>query len=175
MSPPSAGEGSGRAVGNQVECRPVPVSLLRGLGGVGSAAPVEDGADGLDVGLVGRLGEFEREQHRQVFELARSRASCLRRRDGLRRRDSRRLVSVVVFAAAVVVPSQLRLQLGDCGVERGVKVGPVGFGAHGAALVMAEDRDPLARLGLAGTIFVVQLDVVTHHVAVVPLQADQPL
>ena len=31
-------------------------------------------------------------------------------------------MSVVVFAAAVVVPSQLRLQLGDCGVERGVKV-----------------------------------------------------
>ena len=65
-----------------------------------------------------------------------SRWPCLRRRDGLRLRDSRRLVSVVVFAAAVVVPSQLRLQLGDCGVERGVKVGPVGFGAHGAALVM---------------------------------------
>ena len=63
--------GSGRAVGNQVECRPVPVFLLRGLVGVGPAAAVEDGADGLDVGLVGRLGEFEREQHRQVFELER--------------------------------------------------------------------------------------------------------
>jgi hypothetical protein len=40
--------GLGRAVGNQVECRPVPVSLLRRLGGVGSAAAVEDGADGID-------------------------------------------------------------------------------------------------------------------------------
>jgi len=44
------------------------------------------------------------------------------------------------------------LQLGDCGVERGVKVGPAGFGAHGAALAVAEDCDPLARLGLAGIV-----------------------
>src|SRR3954453_8690764 len=63
--------GSGRAVGNQVECWPVPVSLLRRLGGVGSAAAVEDGADGIDVGVVGRLGEIGPEQHRQVFELER--------------------------------------------------------------------------------------------------------
>jgi hypothetical protein len=56
--------GSGRAVGNQLECRPVPVSLLGRLGGVGSAAAVEEGADGIDIGVVGRLGEFEPEQHR---------------------------------------------------------------------------------------------------------------
>jgi hypothetical protein len=56
--------GSGRAVGNQLECRPVPVSLLGRLGGVGSAAAVDEGADGIDVGVVGRLGEFEPEQHR---------------------------------------------------------------------------------------------------------------
>jgi hypothetical protein len=74
-----------------------------------------------------------------------------------------------------MVSSQLRLQLGDCGVERGVKVGPAGFGAHGAALPVAEDCNPLARLGLAGIVFVVKLDVVTDHVAVVPLQADQSL
>jgi hypothetical protein len=35
----------------------------------------------------------------------------------------------VVFPAAVVVSSQLRLQLSDCGVECGVKIGPAGFGA----------------------------------------------
>jgi hypothetical protein len=79
-------------------------------------------------------------------------ASRLGGRHGLRRRGGRLLVSVVVFPAAVVVSSQLRLQLGDCGVERGVKVGPAGFGAHGAALAVAEDCDPLARLGLAGIV-----------------------
>jgi hypothetical protein len=36
-------------------------------GSVGSAGAVEDGADGIDVGVVGRLGEFEPEQHRQVL------------------------------------------------------------------------------------------------------------
>ena len=45
------------------------------------------------------------------------------------------------------------------------EVGPAGFGAYGAALAMAEDCHPLARLGSAGIIFVVQLDVVTDHVA----------
>jgi hypothetical protein len=59
-------------------------------------------------------------------------------------------VSVVVFLAAVVVSSQLCFQLGDCGVECGVKVGPAGFGAYGATLAVAEDGNPLARLGLAG-------------------------
>ena len=89
--------------------------------------------------------------------------------------DRRLLVSVVVFPAAVVVSSQPRLQLGDCGVERGVKIGPAGFGVYGAALAVAEDCNPLACLGLAGIVFVVQFDVVTDHVAVVPLQADQLL
>ena len=70
------------------------------------------------------------------------RASRLGRRHGLRRRGGRLLVSVVVFPAAVMVSSQLRLQLGDCGVERGVKIGPAGFGAHGAALPAAEDCNP---------------------------------
>ena len=85
------------------------------------------------------------------------------------------LVSVVMFPAAVVVSSQPRLKLGDGGVERGVKVGPVGFGAYGAALAVAEDCNALACLGLAGIVFVVQFDVVTDHAAVVPLQADQSL
>ena len=62
---------SGRAVGNQVQRWPMPVSLSRRLGGVGRAAAVKDGVDGFDVGVVGRLGEFEPEQHRQVFELER--------------------------------------------------------------------------------------------------------
>jgi hypothetical protein len=35
---------------------------------VGRAAAAKDG---IDVGVVGRLGEFEPEQHRQVFELER--------------------------------------------------------------------------------------------------------
>jgi hypothetical protein len=64
---------SGWAVGNQVECRPVPVSLLHRLRGVGRAATVEDGVDGFDVGVVGRLGEFEPEQHRQVLKGTRGR------------------------------------------------------------------------------------------------------
>ena len=131
--------GLGRAVGNQVECRPVPVSLLRRLGGVGSAAAVEDGADGIDVGVVGRLGEIEPEQHRQVFDLERV-VGLLR----LRRRDGRLLVSGVVFPVAVVVSSQPRLQLGDCGVEGGVKIGPAGFGVYGSTFAVTEDCNALA-------------------------------
>jgi hypothetical protein len=57
----------------------------------------------------------------------------------LRRRDGRLPVSVVVFLAAVMVSSQLCFQLGDRGVECGVKVGPAGFGAYGATLAVAED------------------------------------
>jgi hypothetical protein len=84
-------------------------------------------------------------------------------------------VSGVVFPAAVVVSWQPRLQHGDCGVEGGVEIGSAGFGVYGSTFAVTEDCNALACLGLAGIIFVVQLDVVTDHVAVVPLQADQLL
>jgi hypothetical protein len=73
-----------------------------------------------------------------------------------------------------VVPTpQPLLQLADRSVERGVEVGPAGFGAYGPARGATCDRNVLACLGLAGVVLVVQLDLVADDVAIVSLQASE--
>jgi hypothetical protein len=80
-----------------------------------------------------------------------------------------------VHPASVVGAAQLRLELGDRGVQRTVEILGAGFSTGHALAASAGDLHPLAALELATVTLVEQLDFDADHLVVVAFQAGDLL